>query len=382
MTTHRVGIIMNGVTGRMGTNQHLIRSILAIRDQGGVPLGPDEAIVPDPILVGRSEAKLRALAEAHDLPHYTTDLDACLSDPAYEVYFDALRTDLRPANVCKAIAAGKAIYCEKPTATTTTEALDLYHRALAAGVKHGVVQDKLWLPGIQKLKYLIDTGFFGRLLSVRGEFGYWVFDGFDQPCQRPSWNYRKEDGGGIILDMFPHWRYLVDGLFGPVEAISCWGTTHIERRVDEQGRAYACRAEDAAYATLRCAGNVVCQINSSWAVRVRRDDLAIFQVDGTRGSAVAGLRDCVVQAYATTPRPLWNPDIPNPIDFYAGWQHVPDNRSYDNAFKTQWTLFLRHMVTGEPFPWDLLEGAKGVQLAERADASWQEGRWVDVEPLA
>ncbi len=382
MKTHRVGIIMNGVTGRMGTNQHLVRSILAIRDEGGVPLGGGEVILPDPILVGRNAAKLRTLAQAYDLPRYSTDLDVCLSDPDDQVYFDALRTDLRPANVCRAIAAGKAVYCEKPTAATTAEALDLYHRALAAGVKNGVVQDKLWLPGIQKLQYLIDTGFFGRILSVRGEFGYWVFDGFDQPCQRPSWNYRKEDGGGIILDMLPHWRYLVDNLFGEIEAVSCWATTHVEQRADEDGRAYACTAEDAAYATLRCPGNVVCQINSSWAVRVRRDDLAVFQVDGTRGSAVAGLRDCVIQPLAATPRPVWSPDIPNPIDYYAGWQRMPDVRTYDNAFKAQWALFLRHVVTGERFPWSLLEGAKGVQLAELATASWREGRWVDVPSLS
>jgi predicted dehydrogenase len=372
---------MNGVTGRMGTNQHLVRSILAIRDEGGIPLGHGEAIMPDPILVGRNESKLRALAQAHHLSRYSTDLEACLADPEAQVYFDALRTDLRPANVRRAIAAGKAVYCEKPTATTAAEALDLYSRALAAGLKNGVVQDKLWLPGIQKLKHLIDSGFFGRILSVRGEFGYWVFDGFHQPCQRPSWNYRQEDGGGIILDMFPHWRYLVDNLFGEIEAVSCWATTHIGQRADEEGRAYTCTAEDAAYATLRCPGGVVCQINASWAARVRRDDLAVFQVDGTRGTAVAGLRDCVIQPLAATPRPVWNPDIPNPIDFYAGWQRMPDVRAYDNAFKAQWALFLRHVVTGEPFPWTLLEGAKGVQLAELATASWRERRWVDVPSL-
>jgi predicted dehydrogenase len=382
MQEHRVGIIMNGVTGRMGTNQHLVRSILAIREQGGVALGAGEVIVPEPMLVGRNASKLRALAQSYGLAHYTTDLDTCLSDPEYPIYFDALRTDLRPASVRKAIAAGKAIYCEKPTATTLEEALSLYRAAQAAGVKNGVVQDKLWLPGIQKLRFLINTGFFGRILSVRGEFGYWVFDGLDQPCQRPSWNYRKEDGGGIILDMFPHWHYLLENLFGKVTALACHATTHVDTRVDESGDEYTCTAEDAAYATLLCGEGVVCQINSSWAVRVRRDDLAVFQVDGTRGTAVAGLRDCVVQSSATTPRPVWNPDVDQAIDFYDGWQPVPTNRTYDNAFKVQWELFLKHVVAGAPFRWSLLEGAKGVQLAEKATQAWQRRCWVDVEPLA
>jgi len=365
----------------MGTNQHLVRSILAIREQGGVLLDSGERIWPEPILVGRNAAKLQALAQRYGLERTSTDLDACLSDPQFEIYFDALRTDLRAPNVRKAIQAGKAIYCEKPTATTSEEALALYHEAKKARVRNGVVQDKLWLPGIQKLKMLIDSGFFGRILSVRGEFGYWVFDGFVQPCQRPSWNYRAEDGGGILLDMMPHWRYLLDNLFGEVRAVSCLAATHIARRVDERGQEYACTAEDAAYATFMLQEGVVCHLNSSWATRVRRDDLVVFQVDGTHGSAVAGLRDCMVQARATTPRPVWNPDIAQEIDFYAGWQPVPDNRAYDNAFKAQWELFLKHVVRGDPFPWTLLAGARGVQLAEAATQSWQERRWVDVQDL-
>ena len=377
----KIGVILNGVTGRMGTNQHLIRSILAIREQGGVPLDGGEMIWPEPILVGRNAAKLQALARAHGLERYSTDLDACLTDPEVAVYFDALRTDLRVPNVRKAIQAGKAVYCEKPTATTSQEALRIYHEAQQAGLRNGVVQDKLWLPGMQKLKLLIDSGFFGRILSVRGEFGYWVFDGMLQPCQRPSWNYRSEDGGGIILDMMPHWRYLLDNLFGEVRAVSCLAATHIERRVDERGQEYACTAEDAAYATFLLEGNVICHINSSWATRVRRDDLAVFHVDGTHGSAVAGLRECVVQGRTTTPRPIWDPDIEQEIDFYGGWQPVLDNRTYDNAFKVQWELFLKHVARGDPFPWTLLAGAKGVQLAERAAQSWRERRWVDVEPL-
>jgi predicted dehydrogenase len=384
MKEHKIGVIMNGVSGRMGTNQHLIRSILAIRAQGGVCLDSGDTVMPDPILVGRNPGKIKALAQAHGLKRTSTDLDACLSDPDNRIYFDAQRTDLRKEPVLRAIAAGKHIYTEKPPALNTEEAMEMYRAAVKAGVKNGVVQDKLWLPGLLKLKYLKDNGFFGRILSVRCEFGYWVFDGIDQPSQRPSWNYRKEDGGGIILDMFCHWRYVIDNLFAPVKSLSCIATTHIDRRVDENGREYPCTAEDAAYATFLCRGeegDLICHFNSSWVVRVRRDDLVAFQVEGTRGTAVAGLRDCWLQPSALTPRPIWNPDLPQPIDFYQHWQKLPDNREYENAFKVQWELFLKHVVADEPFPWTLLEGAKGVQLAEAGMRSWAERRWVDLEEL-
>lgn len=382
MKVHRVGIIMNGVTGRMGTNQHLIRSILAIRDQGGVRLGPDEVIMPEPALVGRNEGKLRALAEAHQVEHWTTDLDSLLADDRFGVYFDALTTQLRPANVRKAITAGKHIYVEKPIAVTAADAMALYRKAAAAGVKHGVVQDKLWLPGMLKLKQLLETGFFGEVLSVRGEFGYWVFDGFSQACQRPSWNYRKEEGGSILIDMFCHWRYLIDNLFGEIGSLVVHAATHIPRRVDEQGEIYDCTADDAAYAILQLKTGLPIQMNSSWCVRVRRDDLLTLQVDGTQGSAVAGLRQCRVQHDAFTPKPVWNPDVDQPIDFHALWEKMPANATYDNAFKAQWELFLKHVVADTPFRWGLLEGVKGVQLAELAIKSWHDRTWVDVPALA
>lgn len=382
MSQQTIGIILNGVTGRMGTNQHLIRSILAIMEQGGVLTPSGDTIMPDPILLGRNEAKLQRLAAAHGLSRVSTNLEETLADPHNHIYFDTQLTSLRAAAVKQAIAAGKAIYCEKPSADSLAEALELYRLAEAAGLKHGVVQDKLFLPGLLKLKYLIDTGFFGRILSVRGEFGYWVFDGFDQPAQRPSWNYKKEEGGSIILDMFCHWRYVIDNLFGPVKAVSCLGATHLGRRVDEAGQPYDCTADDAAYGTFELENGIICHFNSSWTVRVRRDDLLTIQVDGTQGSAVAGLRECVVQHDAFTPKPVWNPDIPNPIDFYHTWQSVPTNQPVDNAFKTQWERFLTYVAADEPFPWTLLEGAKGVQLAELAMQSWQERRWLDVPPLA
>jgi len=382
MKTHHVGVILNGVTGRMGTNQHLVRSILAIRRQGGVKTCDGEVIMPEPILVGRNETKLRALAEEHGLEKFTTDVDAALADDKYPVYFDALSTNLRVPSVRKAIAAGKHIYAEKPTATTLDGAMTLYREAEAAGVKHGVVQDKLWLPGLLKLKYLIDTGFFGRILSVRGEFGYWVFDGIDQPCQRPSWNYRKHDGGSILIDMFAHWRYVIDNLFGEIKSLVALGATHVPERVDEQGNRYAVTADDSAYGIFELKDATPIQFNSSWCVRVRRDDLLTLQVDGSKGTAVAGLRRCRVQHDSATPKPVWNPDIDPAIDYYADWQEVPSNVSCENAFKAEWELFLRHVVSDEPFKWNLLEGAKGVQLAELGLKSWRQRTWVDVPELA
>ncbi|MFJ7277066.1 Gfo/Idh/MocA family protein [Kitasatospora sp. NPDC098663] len=365
----------------MGHRQHLVRSILAIREQGGLDLDDGRVLWPEPILLGRNEAKLRALAERHGLEHWTTSLDEALAHPLTEVYFDAQVTPAREAALRAAIAAGKHVYTEKPTAESLDAALELARLARAAGVRNGVVQDKLFLPGLRKLKRLVDGGFFGRILSVRGEFGYWVFEGDWQSAQRPSWNYRAEDGGGVILDMFPHWRYVLDNLFGPVRTVYAHASTHIPHRVDEQGRAYPATADDAAYGVFELAGGVVAQINSSWAVRVDRDELVEFQVDGTEGSAVAGLRECRIQHRATTPRPVWNPDLPATDPFRAQWQPVPANDEYDNGFKVQWELFLRHVATGSAYPWDLLEGAKGVQLAELGLRSAREGRRLDVPEL-
>jgi predicted dehydrogenase len=384
MAEKRIGIIMHGVTGRMGMNQHLVRSILEIRKQGGVALKDGTRVMPDPLLVGRNAVKVEQLAREHAVERWTTDLDSALENGEDTVFFDAASTQLRPKLLKRAIAAGKHVYCEKPVSTTLAEAKDLYAAAKKARVKHGVVQDKLWLPGLLKLNALRERGFFGKVLSVKGEFGYWVFEGDPQrsqpPAQRPSWNYRKQDGGGIILDMLCHWRYVLDNLFGEVRAVSCTGATHIPYRWDENGRKYKATADDAAYATFELAGGVIAHFNSSWTVRVRRDDLLTLQVDGTRGSAVAGLRRCLIQPYEKTPKPVWNPDIPQPINFFEGWEEVPDE-NYDNAFKAQWELFLKHVAGEGGFRWNLLQGAKGVQLAELGLKSWKQRKWLDVPRL-
>jgi predicted dehydrogenase len=381
MRQTRIGIIMHGVTGRMGMNQHLVRSVLAIRAQGGVRLSDGSYLVPDPILVGRNAEKVEALARAHGVERWTDDLDAALANPDDTLFFDAASTRLRPALLRKAIDAGKHVYCEKPVSEGLEEAVEIARHAREKGVKNGIVHDKLDLPGLVKLRRLRDSGFFGRILSVKGEFGYWVFEGDWMPAQRPSWNYRAADGGGIISDMLCHWRYVLDNVVAPVKSVSCLGAVHIPRRWDEAGRPYDADADDAAYATFLLEGDVVAQINSSWCTRVRRDDLVTFQVDGTHGSAVAGLHSCRSQHRVNTPKPVWNPDEPQVMDFMDDWAEVPDNTEFDNGFKVQWEAFLRHVAEDAPWAYTLAEGAKGVQLAEAGYRSWRERRWIDLADL-
>jgi len=392
MEIKRIGIVMNGVTGRMGTNQHLARSITAIIKQGGIKVSNDLTIMPDPILTGRRDYALKALAEKYgqeargEAYKYTTDLQGALDGKYgdHEIFFDASGTLQRAGFIEMAVKAGKAIYCEKPTAVETCEAVRLAKLVEGAGLKNGVVQDKLWLPGFRKIKMLKELGFFGKILSVKGDFGYWVFSGmdYDQPAQRPSWNYRAEDGGGMMIDMFCHWRYVIDHVFGPVRSLVAYGATDLDQRRAEDGTPFQCTADDSAYAMFVLEDGTMVQFNSSWCTRVRRDDLLTVHVDGVKGSAVAGLREVKTQSAANTPKPTWNPDIPQPIDFLGGWDDVPNNIDYDNAFKIQWELFIRHVALDEPWSYSLMEGAKGVQLAELGMESWKERKWVDVPELA
>ena len=377
----QIGIIMNGVTGRMGANQHLGRSIAAIRKQGGIQLADGSRVFPEPVLLGRNQDKLETLASQWGVSRWSTSLQECLADPQNVIYFDAQATPLRVESVRAALGSGKHVYCEKPLAPSVAEALELATMAAARRLKNGVVQDKLFLPGLRKLKQIIDGGSLGRILSIRGEFGYWVFEGTWPPSQRPSWNYRKEDGGGIILDMFPHWQYVLENLIGPFKSVCCLGAIHIPERVDETGATYKCTADDAAYATFEVEGGVIAQMNSSWAVRVHREDLFILQVDGTNGSAVAGLRDCKTQDRNATPRAVWNPDLPSPVNYLEAWKAFPSAGEYDNAFKIQWEMFLRHVLEDAPFPHSFLQAARGVQLAEIGLRSWAERRWLDIPKL-
>ena len=379
MAQRTVRVIMNGVTGRMGYRQHLVRSILAIRDDGGVPLSSGDRVTVEPILVGRNTEKLAALAAEHEVADFTTDLDEALTDGSASIYFDAQVTSERKKSILKAIGAGKHIYTEKPIAETVTEGQELVTAAREAGLINGVVHDKLYLPGLIKLKRLIDSGFFGRIFSVRGEFGYWVFEGDLLPGQRPSWNYRAEDGGGMILDMFPHWNYVLENLFGKVQAVTAKAITHIPERWDEQGRKYTATADDAAYAIFELEDDVIAQINSSWAVRVDRGELVEFQVDGTHGSAVAGLFGCRIQHRVQTPMPVWNPDLPTTEDYRSQWEQIPDNAEFTNGFRAQWEQFLSDVDAGRPHTYDLAAGVRGLQLADAGLTSSAQGRRIPIE---
>jgi predicted dehydrogenase len=379
MAQRTVRVIMNGVTGRMGYRQHLVRSILAIRDDGGITLPDGDRLMVEPILVGRNADKLAALAAEHGVADFTTSLDEALTDESASIYFDAQVTSERKKSILKAVGAGKHIYTEKPIAESVTEGIELVTAAREAGVINGVVHDKLYLPGLVKLKRLIDSGFFGRILSVRGEFGYWVFEGDLLPAQRPSWNYRAEDGGGIVLDMFPHWNYVLESLFGSVQAVTAKAVTHISDRWDEQGRKYAATADDAAYAIFELDGNVIAQVNSSWAVRVDRGELVEFQVDGTDGSAVAGLFGCRIQPRVETPMPVWNPDLPTTEDFRSQWHQIPDNAEFPNGFRAQWEQFLSDVDAGRAHPYDLAAGVRGLQLANAGLESSAKGSRVAID---
>lgn len=376
MTTHTYRILMNGVTGRMGYRQHLLRSILAIRDEGGIAVGDGDRIQVEPVLLGRNADKLARLAEQHAIAEWSTDLDTLLAQDDAQIYFDAQVTSERKKAILKAVVAGKHIYTEKPVAESVAEGMELVRAAEASGIVNGVVHDKLYLPGLQKLKRVIESGFFGRILSVRGEFGYWVFEGDLTPAQRPSWNYRAEDGGGMVLDMFCHWNYVLENLFGKVRAVTAKAVTHIPERWDEHGQPYTATADDAAYAIFELDGDVIAQVNSSWAVRVERKELVEFQVDGTHGSAVAGLFGCRVQPRVRTPKPVWNPDLPTTEDFRAQWDEVPDNQEFGNGFRAQWEQFLLDVHHGRPHPYDLAAGVRGLRLVDAGLASSTEGRRI------
>ena len=369
-------ILMNGVTGRMGYRQHLLRSILAIRDDGGIPLPDGTRLQVEPVLLGRNADKLARLADQHQIADWSTDLDTALAEDPAPIYFDAQVTSERKKAILKAAAAGKHVFTEKPIAETVAEGNELVDAAERHGIINGVVHDKLYLPGLMKLKRLVDSGFFGRILSVRGEFGYWVFEGDYLPAQRPSWNYRAEDGGGMVLDMFCHWNYVLENLFAPVEAVTAKAVTHISERWDEQGERYDATADDAAYAIFELGGGIIAQVNSSWAVRVERKELVEFQVDGTHGSAVAGLFNCRIQPRESTPMPVWNPDLPTTEDFRGQWSEIPDNQAFSNGFRAQWEQFLLDVHAGRPHRYDFSAGVRGLELVDAGLTSSREGRRV------
>ena len=381
MATRTLRVAMDGVTGRLGTNQHLIRSVLAIRKDGGLALRNGDRLIPEPVLLGRNPDKLAGLAAAHGGLAWSADAAATLADTSIDIYFDTSATGGRVERALRAIAAGKHIYLEKPIADSAQAAMAIVRAAQTAGVKAASVQDKVYLPGFHKLHKVRDSGFFGRILSARLDSGWWVFDGELHPAQRSSWNYRRQDGGGLVLDMYPHWRYLLTSLIGPIKAVSCRKVTQIPRRIDEAGQPYDVDVEDEVFATFEFESGAFAQVTSSWATRVKRDDLIQIQIDGTLGSALAGGHKCFVQSLAATPKPTWNVEAPQAMDFDTQWQEVPDIEPLRNSYRQGWEQFLRHVTEGDPLRSPMLEGAKDVQLTELCYQSDRERRWIDVPAL-
>ena len=383
MATRELGIILHGATGGICSFQHLRNSLVPIIGEGGLEVGGGR-ILPKLLLVGRNEERLAKLAaEQGGLP-WTTNLESALENPAYPVFFDAAATHLRVDVLKRAIAAGKHIYTEKPVAPSVQEGMQLLRATQAKGLKHGAVEDKLFLPGFLKLRRVVESGFLGRVIGFQINFGWWVFDGIEAESQRPSWNYRKAGGGGLISDMHPHWRYIVEGTLGPIARVAALSWTGQTERADEAGDRFHVDVEDNAHTLLELESGARGAILSSWSTRVRREDLVTFLVDGTEGSAMAGLRRCWKQAAGDTPlvrgflmgRDADTMDVS--VDYRENWREEPDVEPYKNPYRYGWERFIHHVAGDEPFYADLSAGIRDVRLAEACLQSAQEGGWVDM----
>jgi predicted dehydrogenase len=379
LAVKEIGIIVNGATGRIASTQHLANVLLPIRAEGGLAIG-DDRVMPRLLLCGRDDGRLATLARANGIDRWTTDLDAALSEPGCSVFFDAAATKQRVPALTKAIAAGKHIYSEKPVALSVSDGRALLAAANSRKLKHGAVEDKIFLPGLQKLAQLADRKFFGRVAGFRLDFGWWVFDGFERKSQRPSWNYRRTGAGGLTMDMYPHWRYVIESILGPIRRVVAATATAVPQRADEGGARYDVDVDDTALTLAELNNGAVGTIVCSWATRVRRDDLLIFQIDGTGGSAIAGIHKCWAQSAGDTPdvRHI-NPMADIGFDYRRDWKEVPGLAVYTNPYRVGWERFLRHIVAGQPLASDLSAGIRDVKLVEACHRSATEGRWISLD---
>ena len=386
MSVREIGIILNGATGGICSFQHLANSLAPIRAEGGLRIG-DETIMPKLLLVGRDNERLSEVARANGVDDWTTELDRALDNTDFPVFFDAAATHMRADILHRALAAGKHIFAEKPVAPSVDEGLALLRDAESRKLKHGVVEDKLHLPGLAKLATLVDGGFFGRIVGFKLEFGWWVFDGITDAAQRPSWNYKRATGGGLVSDMTPHWRYIIEGLLGRIDRIVCATSIAQVERADESGVGFQVDVEDTAPPLLRMESGVTGAILASWATRVRREDLMTMQIDGTKGSAVAGLRRCFTQRAAETPaiagfRMGKDVDTMNvATDFFVDWQEVSDATPYKNPYRYGWEKFIAHVVADAPFDAPLSAGIRDVQLSQACVESAASGEWMEMPLL-
>jgi predicted dehydrogenase len=374
-----IGIIVNGATGRIASTQHLANALLPIRAEGGLAIGSGR-IMPRLLLSGRDEKRLATLARGNEIDCWTTNLDAALSDPGFSIFFDAAATVQRVPTLTKAIAAGKHIYSEKPVSLSVSEGMSLLAAVRARGLKHGAVEDKIFLPGLQKLAQLAGKKFFGRITGFRLEFGWWVFDGFERKSQRPSWNYRQSGGGGLTMDMYPHWRYVIESILGAIRRIVAASATAVPQRADESGARYDVDVDDTSVTLVELDNGTIGTILCSWATRVRRDDVLTFQIDGTGGSAIAGVHRCWAQSASDTPEIRHiNPMVDIAFDYRRDWKEVSEPVDRTNPYRIGWERFLRHIVAGEPLASDLSAGIRDVKLVEACNRSAAEGRWITLD---
>jgi predicted dehydrogenase len=379
MPQQTTGIIIHGATGRIASTQHLANALVPIIAEGGLAIGPDR-LVPRLLLVGRDAKRLAALAQTYGISESTTDLDAALASRDHSLFFDAAPTAQRFSTLQKAIAAGKHVYSEKPLAPTLAQAKALLREAQARALKHGVVEDKLGLPGLRRLAEVALSGELGRIAGFRLEFGWWIFDGTERATQRPSWNYKE--GGGLLFDMYPHWRYVIEGLIGPVLRVASAHWIATPERIDEDGTRYRVPVEDSAATLVEIEGGVFGTILSSWATRVRRDDLFTLQIDGSRASALATLHRCYLQPAAQTPE-IAHFNIAKDIgtDYRTHWTELPSLGAGKIPYRAGWESFLRHVAVDAPLASDFSAGIRDVAFAEVCQRSMAERSWIEMPAL-